>query len=507
MNRWSKWRKRMGTIMVSMIMMGSLAGCGSSQGKTADEIKQGAQTLGVSVHDPSVVEADGKYYIFGSHMEAAESEDLKSWKSFASGVNATNPLFDNLFDEKMEAFAFVGENVDGGYAVWAPDVIYNESMQKWVMYFCTSHDYRTSSICFATADEITGPYTYVDTLLSSGFTSLTVENTNFYEIMGEDASVSEYLSAAQYNNLNYPNCIDPTVFYDENGSMWMVYGSWSGGIWLLQVDPQTGYLIHPEQDEATHTDKYFGKYLIGGLHNSCEGPYIHYDAATGWYYLLVSYGSLTREGGYQIRCFRSENVDGPYVDAAGNTFGYVSDHQEYGVKMMGNYMLPSLKNAYMAPGHCSMIEASDGNMYLVYHQRFDNGSEYHEPRVHQLFVNEQGWLVAAPFAYSGESLRQEGYRNEDISGNWYFMNHGTDIGKDIHKAEPVTLSKGNLKGDTLSGTYTVKENSVFMSVEADGIIYEGVLVDMTDEAGNPVRCFMGVGVNNQTIWGVQYLEN
>ena len=301
-------------VMLS-VLAAALTGCGKTQGKDASEVTQGNAALGVSVHDPSIVKAEDTYYIFGSHMEAAQSTDLVEWKSFASGVNAANPLFDNLLDEKMEAFAYVGEYVEGGYAVWAPDVIYNEAMGKWVMYFSTSHDWRTSNICFATADEITGPYSYQDTLLYSGFTSMTAEKTNFNEIMGADAKASTYLQSAEYNHLNYPNCIDPTVFYDKDGKMWMVYGSWSGGIWLLELDEATGYPIHPEADEAAHVDKYFGKYLIGGLHNSCEGPYIFYDEESSYYYLLVSYGGLTREGGYQIRCYRSQQVDGPYLDA------------------------------------------------------------------------------------------------------------------------------------------------------------------------------------------------
>ena len=65
------------------------------QGKTESEIKKGSFQLGVSVHDPSVVEADGTYYIFGSHMEAAQCTDLRNWKSFASGVGKSNPLFSN----------------------------------------------------------------------------------------------------------------------------------------------------------------------------------------------------------------------------------------------------------------------------------------------------------------------------------------------------------------------------------------------------------------------------
>ena len=251
-------------------------------------------------------------------------------------------------------------------------------------------------------------------------------------------------------------------------------------------------------------DKYYGKYLIGGLHNSCEGPYIFYDAESGYYYLLVSYGSLTREGGYQIRCFRSEQVDGPYVDASGSTFGYVADHSGLGVKMMGNYLLPSLKTAYMAPGHCSALIDDDGKMYLFYHQRFDNGSEYHEPRVHQMFKNKEGWLVAAPFATNGEGLKDGGYTKKEVEGNWYLLNHGTDIGAAIHEGEAVTLKGGKLSGST-EGSYELEEGTCYMNLVLNGVTYSGVLLDMTDEAGNAVRCLMGVGNNNETIWAVMYL--
>lgn len=499
--------KRKGVLPCGIILFAlvvCLSGCGKMQGKEAEEVSKGNAVAGLSVHDPSIVKADGNYYIFGSHMEAARSTDLKAWKSFASGVNGKNPLFENLFDEDMKAFAYVGEYVEGGYAVWAPDVIYNEEMGKWVMYFSTSHDWRTSNICFAVADEVVGPYTYMDTILYSGFTSMTVDKTNFTEIMGEDAKVSGYLQSAEYNHLNYPNCIDPTVFYDEEGRMWMVYGSWSGGIWLLEIDAETGYPIHPEANKDAHIDRYFGKYLLGGLHNSCEGPYIFCE--NGYYYLLVSYGSLTREGGYQIRCFRSENVDGPYVDASGSEFGYVADHSELGVKMMGNYLLPSLKTAYMAPGHCSAFVDEDGRQYLVYHQRFDSGSEYHEPRVHQMFTNKDGWLVAAPFAYSEEELKEDGYRERDIEGRWYLLNHGTDIGAEIHAADAVTLKGGSLSGGGgMKGSYELEEDSCYIRLAQDGISYEGVLLDMTDEAGNAVRCLMAVGENNETIWMVMYL--
>lgn len=101
--------------------------------------------------------------------------------------------------------------------------------------------------------------------------------------------------------------------------MWMVYGSWSGGIFLLQLDEKTGKVIHPAADADRNADAGFGKRLIGGGHKSIEGPYILYDPDSDYYYLYVSYGSLTREGGYQIRVFRSKTVNGDYTDMKGQS--------------------------------------------------------------------------------------------------------------------------------------------------------------------------------------------
>lgn len=493
-------------IAVTGIVVSLFAGCGAKEGKDVSEINKGNQVMGVSVHDPNVVKDGDIYYIFGTHMEAAKSTDLQGFKSFASGVKASNPLFDNLFTDEMEAFSFVGEYQDGGYAVWAPTVVYNEAMGKYVMYFSSSRDYRTSTISMATADSIEGPYHYEAQLLHSGYTRLDVEKTNFYEVLGADADVKTYLSGGQYNNLNYPNCIDPAVFYDEDGKMWMVYGSWSGGIWLHELDEKTGLVIHPQASEEEHIDTYYGRYLMGGLHNSCEGPFILYDETTGYYYLFVSYGGLTREGGYQIRQYRAENVTGPYVDAAGQTFDYVVGHDSIGLKMMGNYSLPSLKTAYMAPGHCSAMIDGDGTYYLVYHTRFDSGSEYHEPRVHQMFVNEEGWLVVAPFSTTG-AVRCDAYTQlSELAGEYHLLNHGTDIGAEIHSTQKMTVNKkGNLSlADGTKGSLVLDAEDGYVTLTIGDVVYKGVVFDMTDEAGNPVRCISAAASNNETIWAVLY---
>ena len=40
----------------------------------------------VSVHDPSVIEVDGTYYVFGSHLAGAKSEDLMGTDGYLMGT-------------------------------------------------------------------------------------------------------------------------------------------------------------------------------------------------------------------------------------------------------------------------------------------------------------------------------------------------------------------------------------------------------------------------------------
>ena len=58
-------------------------------------IKTADITAGVSVHDPSVIEVDGTYYIFGSHMSGASSEDLRNWTSIGDKRSATAGIADS----------------------------------------------------------------------------------------------------------------------------------------------------------------------------------------------------------------------------------------------------------------------------------------------------------------------------------------------------------------------------------------------------------------------------
>lgn len=467
-------------------------------------MKKGGFRAGASVHDPAIyLGQNGEYYIFGTHMTAAVSGDLRYWDCFCKGVTDENPLFEGLFEGEKNAFSFTGKFNGKNYAVWAPDVSYNPYLKKYVMYFCTTGSYIKSAICMAVADEVRGPYKYVDTLLCSGFDEETVAETNLGEVLGTEAgmvkSAGKYLKKnGKYNNLAWPNCIDPNLFHDKEGKLWMVYGSWSGGIFVLQIDEKTGYPIRPAEDKKKHVDAYYGRKILGGGHKSIEGPYILYDEVSDYYYLFVSYGWLGRDGGYQIRLFRAKQPEGPYTDTNGKNILRVPDHAPYGLKLMGNYTFPSLEMGYKAPGHNSAFQDRDGKLYLVHHQRFDCEHEFYEPRVHQLFRTADGWLTVCPFATNGEnrwSAEQEnGGKEELFDGDYFLVDHGLDISGRMHFPMEKRFTVGKNLQIEADGSAVL---------ELDGKNYLGAACRMIDEAGNPVVCISGV-CENHSLWAVKY---
>ena len=71
-------KKAISCALVAAMSVG-LAACGTTSYDfkvSYDGIKTGDVSSKVSVHDPSILKADGEYYIFGSHMSAAKSSDL-----------------------------------------------------------------------------------------------------------------------------------------------------------------------------------------------------------------------------------------------------------------------------------------------------------------------------------------------------------------------------------------------------------------------------------------------
>ena len=535
----------------------------------------------VSVHDPSVVwdPSSQYYYIFGSHRAVAKSKDLMAWEYVKKGklndntlegvawktassdndysMNAfTTPQVTKVkkggveYDLNFDAQAWSkrgNSNYDISGNLWAPDVIWNPVMKKWCMYMSVNGDGWFSSIVLLTADDIEGPYQYQAPVVISGFKSgTTYKNTDLEIVIGEQNTLpTRYNVGSKWGN-RWPNNIDPCVFYDEEGKLWMSYGSWSGGIWILELDEKTGlrdydveYTLTGSDDGITQ-DPYFGKKIAGGYYVSGEASYIEYIG--GYYFLFVTYGGLAaggnandyNNGGYQMRVFRSEKPDGPYKDSNNINAVYNSYQLNFGPKAASNRGV-NIFGAYTnwgnqatgnlgerSQGHNSIIAAEDGRTYLVYHTRFQNWGESHQVRVHQVFQNKDGWLVAAPFEYTGEEVKSadiattQQVSTDKIPGTYQLLIHEYKLDHLSKKAaQPVTVeltADKKISGD-LTGTWAVTEGTSYMNMVIGGIAYRGVMVEQTlEQKTTQAIAFTGLaykssGTDGVTLWAYQTEAN
>ena len=467
----------------------------------------------VSVHDPSIVkdEKTGMYYVFGSHMAWAKSKDLIHWETFTNNINTD---FKNLF-KKGEAWASHGSSsYDLSGNLWAPDVIWNEEMGKWCMYMSVNGDKWYTSIALLTADSLEGDWTYVDTIVYSGFTNSTeAAETDYAKVIGNNTVDPRYLENRNGSRTYGMNAIDPCVLYDDAGNLWMTYGSWFGGIYMLKLDSKTGLRDYTEtyQTVANTSDAYQGIKIAGGQHVSGEASYI--EKIGDYWYLFMSNGGLTATGGYNMRIFRSSDIKGPYVDYSGDDARYTSAvnniNGTVGNRPMSGYQWSYMSVGQVAQGHNSAFLDSDGRSYLVYHTRFNDGTEGHQVRVHQMFLNEEGWLVTAPFEYTGETLTNQ-VTAEDVTGMYEVLFHKLNINYgslEVVKGENITFNTdGTITGDR-TGTWAFSQKGKpYVTLKIGNTTYKGVFVkQQMEESTDTTWTFTVLGDDEISVWGYKYV--
>lgn len=542
------------------------AACGFAQSKDSLIALTSTQASGlfktvsksrVSVHDPSVVRdnSSNRYYIYGSHLAGGVSTDgMKNWTSTRFTFNSSSPYVKNEVTKvkilsgtdtveadfgtyNTEQWRYTANNPSVAGNQWAPDIIWNPNLKKWCMYMSLNGDNWRSSIILLTSNSIAGPYTYQGPVVFSGFQWTDLANQTWKEtdiklvpgLQKMNALPSRYNVGSNWGR-RWPNCIDPCVFFDDDGELWMSYGSWSGGIFILKLDKNTGLRDYTKQysivgtgDGATE-DPYFGKKIAGGYYVSGEGSYI--EKIGKYYYLFVSYGGLESTGGYEMRYFRSLTPDGEYKDVTGASAIFTSYKMNYGPnaasnvgnRLFGAYKWESMSDAELAQGHNSALQDDDGRAYLVYHTRFANGGEGHQVRVHQLYQNSIGWLVAAPYEFMGSTYNQDSIENRricsdfDIVGTYKVILHPykLDYAKKAYQKEGQVYlhADGRVTGDYF-GTWNVPdENKSYfrISIRAKNnsttVTYQGVILPQQISGTNMnAVCFMAHSSSGVAIWG------
>ncbi len=456
---------------------------GGAEEEPAERPVQLPKFKSVSVHDPSVIRTDdGVFYIYGSHMAAARSEDLMNWTMISKDAKAGCTLVENVQEQMKEALSYARTET-----FWAPDVQRLDD-GRYALYYCTCEGSSPlSALGLAVSDSPEGPFADQGIFLKSG--------------------------GAGYNAAYYPNAVDPCAFLDRDGQLWVVYGSYSGGIFILKMDNATGLPLEGQG---------YGTKLLGKNHARIEGPYMLYSPETEYYYLFLSFGGLDSSGGYNIRVCRSRDPDGPFEDSLGQemiqcggaqgTFFHDPDYEGYGVKLMGGYkFLPAdsdksrTAQAYRSPGHNSAwFDEEKGEYFLIFHTRFANSGETFTVRVHRMFMNEDAWPVVSPLRYAGEAA--ETPEDAHLPGRYKVLFHGHDINAAEHESVFAALTEDGGVTGGCTGAWESGEDG-FVTLTLDGETYHGVFIRAVDGVQSAsVPCFTALNEKGEAVWGIRYDE-
>lgn len=456
----------------------------------------------ISVHDPSVVKTGDTYYIFGSHLAAAKSTDLINWEYIsllsANHLVDESPLFDNAYTTR---FVEGIEWTDGYTGNWAADVIQAPNGKYWFYYnHCAQAEATKPGDCWnrsylglAESDNIEKSYTDRGIFLRSSYRN-EAEFTAYPLDNGQTT----------WNGAVDPNAIDPAAFYDQDNNLWMVYGSYSGGIFLLAMDETTG---KPEPGQG------YGKRLLGGDFRAIEGAYVIYSPVADYYYLFYSVAGFGVNDGYNIRIARSKTPDGPYLDPAGNDI-VDAPGLEISGKLMGGFEFTRELGeeneswGYQSPGHNSAYyDPATGRHLLITHTRFPasssdypNNPEAHAVRTHEMFVNKAGWLVASPQRYvplEGENIVDVA----ELPGYYKFVNHGKAVNNAAIKSTYIALNADHTVTGSETGNWAPQGGDA-IKLELDSGIYYGVAKWQWDNNQQKlVPVFSAMSASGETIWG------
>jgi arabinan endo-1,5-alpha-L-arabinosidase len=295
------------------------------------------------VHDPALAAELDSYYVVSTdtgpprNLPLRRSRDLRQWE-----------LIGTVFDAIPE---WIRAEIPGITDLWAPDV--SHFRDKFHLYYSAStFGLNRSIIALATTrtlDPASPDYEWVD-------------GGKVIESHLEDDW----------------NAIDPNILLDEDGTVWMSFGSFWSGIKLRRIDSATGL---PSNEDPTlyslasrpRAAPYFG---------AVEAPFLIRRGV--YYYLFVSFDQCCRgaESTYNIRFGRATEVTGPYRDKGGIPL----------LEGGGSLVLGSGAK-WKGPGGQSVFRDAAGD-YLVFHA-YEAATG--RPSLHIRRINwEDGWPIVSP---------------------------------------------------------------------------------------------------------------
>jgi arabinan endo-1,5-alpha-L-arabinosidase len=131
--------------------------------------------------------------------------------------------------------------------------------------------------------------------------------------------------------------------------------------------------------------------------------------------------------------------------------------------------------------------------------------------VHQVFQNADGWLVAAPFEYTGETVTSadiavsQQVADADIPGVYQLLTHKYGLNhqeKELAKPVEVQLNADGTISGARSGRWTTEPGTSYVTLNISGTEYKGVMVRQTMEpTTDQVAAFTAMSKAGVSVWG------
>jgi arabinan endo-1,5-alpha-L-arabinosidase len=294
------------------------------------------------IHDPSVIEVDGKYAAFGTGEQGLYRGAIKV-KTSPDGVKWADAgaIGKGVPKWAEETLGFQPLNI------WAPSI--SRRGGTFFLYYCLSGFGNNTSAIGLTNNTAFDPLKPGEGWQDRGLVLMSTVQDDF-------------------------NAIDPFRIDMSDGRAYLVFGSFWSGIKLSELNPESGKLLSGTPVVA----------LASRHGGAIEAPSIL--ERDGRFTLFVSFDQCCKgvASTYNIRVGRADRIEGPYRDREGR------DMADGG----GSLMLAST-GRFIGPGGQEAVKASNGDM-LAFHYYDGDDAGAAKLQFSPLHWTSDGWPELGP---------------------------------------------------------------------------------------------------------------
>jgi arabinan endo-1,5-alpha-L-arabinosidase len=304
---------------------------------------QPVMTGDTRIHDPSVIEIDGRYVAVGTGQQGPTHGAIRV-KTSPDGIRWTDA---GLIGQGPPAWA----RATLGFQplnVWAPSI--SRRGKTVFLYYCLSSFGRNTSAIGLMTNASFDPLKPGQGWQDQGLVLMSKDSDDF-------------------------NAIDPFRIDSSDGRAILAFGSFWSGIKLSELNPETGKLIRADASPIALASRHGGAIEAASV--------LERD---GKFYLFVSFDQCCKgvASTYNIRVGRADRIEGPYRDKDGKA-----------MLEGGGSLLLATTGRFIGPGGQEAVKTSKGDM-LAYHYYDGDAAGAAKLQFSPIIWSADGWPELGP---------------------------------------------------------------------------------------------------------------